>query len=280
MRGLIFASTVLMSAPAFLMTAPAFAQSEKTVEIDSRGQHVRALLLMPAGEPVGSVILMAGGNGRLDLGEDGRIWSLINNQLVYTRALYAKAGYVTLVPDLAPDLKIEKDNKADVVEGYRAGAPHAQDIGAMVEYLRKIKAPVVLAGTSLGSNSVLDGIVRLKGSQRPDAGVITSPALDRPGTKEMTVQKVAADPKRIDVPLLTLVNKKDVCPASNTLAVNGFKAWIERGGRDLDLVTLDGDAKVIGNPCDANSPHGFVGLDQKVVDTITRWIKDKNLAAH
>jgi hypothetical protein len=45
---------------------------------------------------------MAGGNGRLDLAEDGRIWSLMNNQLVYTRALYAKAGYVTLVPDVAP----------------------------------------------------------------------------------------------------------------------------------------------------------------------------------
>jgi hypothetical protein len=85
-----------------LIVAPAFAQSEKPVEIDSRGQRVRALFLTPARDPVGSVILMAGGNGRLDLAEVGRIWSLMNNQLVYTRALYAKAGYVTLVPDVAP----------------------------------------------------------------------------------------------------------------------------------------------------------------------------------
>jgi hypothetical protein len=179
-----------------------------------------------------------------------------------------------------PDLKIEKDNKAGVVADYRAGVPHAQDIGAMVEYLRKIKGPVVLVGTSLGTNSVADGIVRLKGTQRPDAGVITSPALDHPGTKELTVQRIALDPKNIDLPLLVLVNKKDTCPASDTTAVNAFKAWLDRGGRKLDLISLDGDAKVVGNPCDANSPHGFVGLDQKVVDSIVDWIKGKNLTAH
>ena len=274
MRALILALTLLTTA------APALAQSERVVEIDSRGQHVRSLLLTPAGELVGSVILMAGGNGRLDLAEDGRIWSLMNNQLVYTRAAYAKAGYVTLVPDVAPDLKTDKNHKADVVANYRAGAPHAQDLGAMVEYLRKIKGPVVLIGTSLGTNSVADGVVRLKGAQRPDAGVITSPAFDRPGTKELTVQKVAGDPKRIDLPFLTLVHKKDSCPASDTAAVDAFKAWFERGGHKLDLITLDGNGKVVGNPCDANSPHGFVGLDQQVVDGIVGWIKDKHLAAH
>ena len=268
----------LVLALMLMIAVPAFAQSEKPVEIQSRGQRIRALLLTPAVDPVGSVILMAGGDGRLDLAEDGRIWSLMNNQLVYTRALYAKAGYVTLVPDVAPDLKIEQNNKSTVVADYRAGAPHGQDIGAMVEYLRKIKGPVVLVGTSLGTNSVADGIVRLKGTQRPDAGVITSPAFDRPGTKELTVQRVAADPKNLDLPLLTLVNKRDTCPASNTAAVDGFKAWIERSGHKLDLISLDGDAKVIGSACDSNSPHGFVGLDQKVVDTIVGWIKDKNLA--
>ena len=150
----------------------------------------------------------------------------------------------------------------------------------MVDYLRKIKGPVVLIGTSLGTNSVADGLVRLNGTQRPDAGVITSPSFDHPGTRELTVQKVAGDPKRIDLPFLVLVHKKDSCPASNSAAVNSFRTWFERGGHKLDLITLDGDAKVVGNPCDANSPHGFVGLDQQVVDSISGWIKEKNPPAH
>ena len=94
------------------------------------------------------------------------------------------------------------------------------------------------------------------------------------------MQKVAGDPKHIDLPFLTLVHAKDSCPASNAAALKAFKVWLERGGHKLELITLDSDSKVIGNPCDANSPHGFSGLHQQVVDKITDWIKDKKPLAH
>lgn len=29
----------------------------------------------------------------------------------------------------------------------------------------------------------------------------------------------------------------------------------------------------IADPCEASSPHGFLGLDQPVVDTIAAWLK-------
>jgi dienelactone hydrolase len=271
MRTLFFTLTFLITA------VPALAQTETTVDISSRGQQIRALLIKPTNEPIGSVILQAGGYGRLDLAADGRIWQLMNNQLVYTRALYAKAGYVTLVPDIAGDFK----TSSGTVKGYQTGAAHAQDIGAITEYLRKIKPPVVIIGTSRGTISVTNAIVRLSGSMRPDAAVITSPEFGRPGSNDDTVQKAAGnDPRKIDLPLLVVVHKKDTCPDSNQAAVQAFTTWYARGGGKFDLATLDGSGAVVGKPCDANSPHGFVGLDQEVVNSISGWIKQKNPALH
>lgn len=49
-----------------LISFPVMEQSEKTVEIESRGQKIRAILIVPA-NPTGSVILLAGGHGKLDI---------------------------------------------------------------------------------------------------------------------------------------------------------------------------------------------------------------------
>ena len=81
---------------------PAVAQKEDVIEIASRNQRVRALLLVPA-RPAGSVILLAGGHGNLALSKDGSIGWGAGNQLVRTRAAYSKAGFATPVPDIAPD---------------------------------------------------------------------------------------------------------------------------------------------------------------------------------
>src|SRR5262245_47710656 len=89
------------------MTLPShgWVQAEEVIEIlTPRGPKVRALLLKP-GARLGSVILLAGGHGNLALGANGKIGWGAGNQLVRTRAGYAEAGFVTLVPDIAPDLK-------------------------------------------------------------------------------------------------------------------------------------------------------------------------------
>src|SRR5437660_7434607 len=93
-----------------------FALADPVVEIESRGQRVRAVLLKPA-NPKGAVILLAGGDGRLDITPDGAISKLRFNQLVRTRAFYERSGYVTLVPDIAPGFKV---GAAGVVDLYRA----------------------------------------------------------------------------------------------------------------------------------------------------------------
>ncbi len=119
-----------------LLTLSTAAAADPTVNINSRGQNIRVVLLKPSTAAVGSVILLAGGNGRLDITAGGEITKLTGNQLVRTRAKYRAKGYYTLVPDLAPDMKVGSD---DVVSGYRVSLNYAKDIGAMVKYLRQTR---------------------------------------------------------------------------------------------------------------------------------------------
>jgi hypothetical protein len=263
-----FLLVALLSA---LCGSPAWA--ERAVEIESRGQKVRAVLLKPA-NPKGAVILLAGGDGRLDITSAGEITKLRFSQLVRTRALYERAGYVTLVPDIAPGFKA---GASGVVEQYRASRAFAQDIGAMVKYLRGIvPKPIVAVGTSRGSLSVANAVAKLKGEgdQRPDAAVLTSAFL-RVGAQVsgLTVFKIAnGNPRALDVPTMLVWHVADACPHTLPSAVPPFRAWYQGSGRTLTEKAFSGGSRPESEPCEARSPHGFYGLDPDVVGAITGFV--------
>jgi pimeloyl-ACP methyl ester carboxylesterase len=240
---------------------PVFAQLEKLVEVPSRGQAVRTLELVPA-KPVASVILLAGGDGDLGLTSEGNLRSSLSfNQLVRTRLDYARNGLATLVPDLAPDLKNGRDA--------RRSAKHAADLGALVRHMRVIAEPVVVVGTSRGTLSAANAVANLAGSERPDAMVLTSAFLN--GGE--SVQQIAGkDPRRLAVPTLVIGHRRDGCRFTSPAAIEPFRRWLTRAEPHVATVLLDGGG-VGGNPCEANSPHGFVGVDQQVVATVAEWIK-------
>lgn len=252
---------------------PASAGADPIVEIESRGQKVRAVLLKPA-NPKGSVILLAGGDGRLDITAGGDITKLRFNQLVRTRALYARAGYVTLVPDIAPSFKV---GASGVVELYRANRAFAQDIGAMVKSLRAIvPRPVVAIGTSRGSMSVANAVAKLRGQggERPDAAVMTAAFLKvGANVQGLTVWKIAnGDARLLDVPTLVAWHVADACPHTAAATVPAFRAWYQGSGRKLAEKSFSGGLPAESEPCEARSPHGFYGLDPAVVGAITGWI--------
>ena len=252
---------------------PAAAVADPTVEISSRGEKIRAVLLKPD-NPKGSVILFAGGNGRLDITAGGDITKLRFNQLVRTRALYAQAGYVTLVPDIAPSFKSGANG---VVQRYRASRGFAQDIGAMVKYLRGVAPkPVVAVGTSRGSLSVANGVAKLKSDQnaRPDAAVLTA-AFTKvgAGVQGLTIWKLAnGDAHQLDVPTLLVWHVADTCQHTAASTVGPFRTWYQSGGRKLAEKSFSGGLPAKSEPCEARSPHGFYGLDPNVVGAITGWI--------
>ena len=249
------------------------AVADPVVRIKSRDQNIRAVLLNPQGTVRGSVILLAGGNGRLDITPAGEITKLTGNQLVRTRAKYRAKGYHTLVPDLAPDMKVGNE---DVVPGYRVSLNYAKDIGAMVKYLRTNGAePVVVIGTSRGSGGAANAVAKLTNARRPDAVIYTSAFLNGDCSDIINLWCLTNDqPELLDLPTLVLWHVDDECFVTPPSAVPLFKTWWESGtDRRLARKSFTGGAEPQSGPCEAKSPHGFWGLDQQVVDVATAWIR-------
>lgn len=241
--------------------------AETVVEIATRpGISVRALVDKPA-KPIGSVILLAGGHGNLNLSGDGKIGWGKNNQLVRSRGAYAAAGYVTLVPDIAPDLKRGKEARGD----YRWSGEHAEDIGVLVRHLRTIAQPVYLVGTSRGALSVTNAAARLKGGERPEAIVITSGMIAAVNAKKPFAENKVGRLERITQPVLLVYHKNDGCKHTPAASAPRAKALL-KGAKLVDVSILSGGEAGSGDPCKANSHHGFLGQDKDLVDLVTGWL--------
>jgi len=198
----------------------------------------QAVLLKPNGEPVGSLILMAGGNGRLNIGPGGTIGSLKGNQLVRTREAYVARGFAVLVPD--------------------AGV----NVAAAVKYMAAIKRPVTLVGTSRGTQRAAEG---LAAGARPDALVLTSGFLS-PQSGEGEHRSVIAllgSPSRLPRTLV-IHHRRDGCRWTSPNGVAPFVAW---SGGKARVAWLDGGS-ASGDPCEARGHHGFNGQDSEVVNLV------------
>lgn len=260
---------VLVLASLLLLPSARAAPAEQVVEVPSRaGQSIRALVLTPA-KPIGSVILLAGGHGNLSLGKDGKFGWGAANQVVRTRAAYAAAGFLTLVPDIATDHK--KGNGA--VADYRWSAEHAADLGAVVSHARAIAPPVYLVGTSRAALSVTNAAVRLTGAARPDAIVVTSGMLVRIDDTHPSAEIKVGRLERITQPTLIVYHEQDGCPYTPASSGSRVKALLTGTAR-ADVKLLSGGSAGTGDPCQAQSHHGFLGQDAAVVGLVTGWLKE------
>lgn len=254
-----------------LLGAGTAARAEDVAEIPTRpGISVRALVDLPGGAN-GAVVLLAGGHGHLQLTAGGAIGWGGQNALVRTRSLYRRAGYAVAVPDLAPDMVAG----VGVVPGYRLSPAHAQDLGAVIAWMRPHagSGPVVLIGTSRGTLSAANAVTRLgAGPQRPDAIVLTAGLLMmEQGADELSIQRNLRDISRATQPFLLVHHVSDSCRLTPPSGPERFRPLLQ-AARSVDIVMISGSGVPRGNPCEAQHYHGFVGQDQAVTDAITAWI--------
>ena len=246
----------------------AYAQTDKAVDVPTRpGQSMRMLLLTPPGKADGSVILLAGGHGNLQLGKDGRIGWGKGNQLVRTRASYAAAGFVTAVLDIAPDLKQGNGG----VPRYRWSGKHAQDIGALVKHLRGLAAPVYLGGHQSARRSRSPGGRERHRAQRPDAIVITSGMLMNVDNTQPSAERNVGRLERITQPTFLVFHSKDACKYSNPSSASKFKALLTKAAK-VDVKLLSGGTSTGSDPCEADTHHGFQGQDPEVGQLVAGWL--------
>ena len=241
-----------------VLLSPAIA-AEKVVDLPVRGSTQRVLVDVPA-NPVGSVVLLAGGPGVLNIDESGKINRLFGNQLVRTRAFYVRAGFATAVPDIASDLKDTQNYRGN-------GATHGRDIAAVIAHMRAIKGPVALVATSRGALSAATVMLR-QSDTLPDALVITSGVLRGPNSSAEAI----GNPANIKVPVLLIAHQDDTCRVTLPADMAVYAARLT-GSRKVDTITLSGGTRSQDDPCEAYGPHGFAGIDQLVVETVTNWLK-------
>jgi hypothetical protein len=225
---MLFRRLAFAAAAFFAFTHPISAQAAETVSIGGS----QAVLLKPAA-PTASVILMPGGDGHIQAGPGGHIGHLGGNQLVRTRGAYAAKGLAVLVVD--------------------AGVNLAQ----AVSYMAKIKRPVTVIGTSRGTLRAAQGIAA---GARPDALVLTSGFLTNASGSSQNVANILGSPGHLPKTLV-IHHRHDGCRVTQPAGVAPFIKW---AGGKARVVWLDG-GQAQGNPCEAKSHHGFLGLDARVV---------------
>ncbi len=217
----------------FLCGAPsAFAQQGETVDVG--GTRV---LLMARKAPQASLILMPGGDGIINATPDGRLARMKGNSLVRTAEDFRKRGFTVLIIDAETDLR------------------------AAVDYMRAIKRPVIVAGTSRGTLRAAQGIA--KGAQ-PDRLVLTSGMLTpQSGHRSLNVQSVLGTPDKLP-PTLIVHHRQDGCRVTLPVGVEPFLTW---AGGKARVTWLDG-GETEGDPCEAFGYHGFNGIEARMVAAV------------
>jgi len=250
------AIAIVLSLLAFF--ASAARAGEELIQLPTRQGVTQPFWLLPAaGKPVASIILFMGGNGVLhDVHRN-------QNFLIRSREKFADAGFTIASVDTPSD-------HPQGLDGFRASAEHAEDIAAVIAYLRQRAAvPVWLVGTSMGTISAANVAARLR-SGGADGLVLTSSIVV--ANRRTAPVSSAVDVAAVTVPTLVVHNKDDACMACPFSAVPALLQSFTHAPRK-ELIAVSGGSEPRSDPCEALSRHGYIGIEDAVVGDIARWIK-------
>jgi pimeloyl-ACP methyl ester carboxylesterase len=242
--------------------AAASAQSEQVIDVTTRPGVTQRFLYRAAADARAAVILFAGGNGGLQIADDGALGWGSGNFLVRSRELFAAQGLAVVVVDAPSDRQ-----SPPFLGGHRQRAEHAADVKAVIAWLRqKSPRPVWLVGTSRGTQSVAYVATQLADGGGPDGIVLTATVLvDR---RSRPVPDMPVDILRI--PVLVVHHERDTCRVTRFDDVPRLMERLASNPRS-ELIVFSGGMNQ-GDPCLARAHHGFNGIEQQVVERIAAWI--------
>jgi hypothetical protein len=251
--------------------APARADDATVVSVPTPRGVSQAFILIKPDHPVASVILFPGGHGALGLKSASSMKWGAENFLVRTRDQFAGHNLTVAVVD-APS-----DHQQGMNAVFRMSGSHANDIGAVVAYLKKQAAvPVWLVGTSMGTFSAADGAIA--------TGAVDGLVLTSTITRSMPEWNLAkSQPEgvadmalgQIKVPTLIVSHRKDACKASPPAKAPDLKMRLSTASK-VEIVLLDGGRPPRSAPCEALAPHGYFGVEKEAVDTIARFVGENS----
>ena len=264
---------VIVLGLAFLTFGGSALAIEENVEmVISRGEvEQRFVLTKPDQSPVASVILLAGGHGRLRVssssGSPSFGWGR-SNFVVRTRDQYANHGLLVATIDAPSDRK-------KMSAKWRMSKKHAEDVSTVVAYLKQQEdVPVWIVGTSMGTFSAASIGIKLR--NKIDGVVLTSSvtrsrprwsiASDYPnGIIDMNLAKVTA-------PVFIVSHEDDRCGVTPPGDIQKLAESFSNSKR-VEFRLFSGGDKPVSDACKGRSQHGFLGIESQVVDAIVSFIK-------
>ena len=222
--------------------------AQERVDITTRPGVVQPVYFTAAASPVANAVLFPGGNGVFA--------EVRNNFLIRVAPRFVAQGLNVAIADTP------SDHAHGMGAAFRQSAQHADDIGAIVAYLRK-RSPVLvwLIGTSNGTISAANGGARLGTNI---AGVVLTSSVWATGISGVALEQISA-------PVLVVHNRDDGCRASPFAEVEPGMQRL-RQARVKELIVLSG-GMLRSDACQALSPHGYYGIEDQVVPPIIAWIK-------
>ena len=247
-----------------LITLATLTANAKLVTLDTRpGVHQKILIENPS-NPKGNLILFAGGKGKIKLGSDK--YKSNNNFLIRSRQLFIDSGYAIVLIDAPSD----RQGKLGMLKGFRNSQEHVQDIEAVIEYTRTLNdKPIWLVGTSRGTESAAYAAVHL--NDKIDGVVLTS-SISRTDNKGTSVTDLALD--KITVPVLAIHHKEDKCKATMPKVIKSIKSEAYNSSRVEIKLFSGGDKPISKNPCQARTYHGYLGIEEDVVNFMYDFISE------
>lgn len=237
----------------------------------------QSYILIKIDNAVGTVILFVGGNGRAFL-SDWQIGIGNTNFLIRTRHHFAAEGFNVVVIDAASDFL---QSPSGLFER-RTGIEHLSDIAAVINDLPgKLGAdpgPICLIGTSMGTVSAgAYAAEATSNSTLPDIGfiVLTSSVTRQisDAFRENLLDNVALE--AINVPCYLIAHENDTCYATPPSDMAILKSRIGVNSPKVKEKFFTGGTTTLSNVCDALSAHGFFGIEQSVVSSIGKWIRNQ-----
>jgi hypothetical protein len=214
---------------------------------------------------VAVLVMLIGGDGTLGFTAN-QTNTGSPNFVARNRNHFAAEGFVVAVVDAANDFNA----LASGLRGRRLGEEHRLDLEAVMSSLRARypNLPVWAVGHSRGTVSAA---VMGASVTAPADGLVLTASLTGPDAAE-DLNGVPLE--SISAPALIVSHKDEQCfltlPEDSMALRRRFSA-----SEMVHFALFSGGSTPISNACDPLSPHGFFGVDQKVVEAIAKWIKHR-----
>jgi hypothetical protein len=217
---------------------------------DRNGVSKTALILFPGGL----------GDRELRVQDDGTV-QLGKNFLVRTAPMFAEKGYRVVIVD------VPSDKKSGMGDDFRKSDSHAQDIGVLIKEIASRGVDTFyLLGTSRSTLSVSSLAVKLKDDRIK--GIALTASMDYDGFLRWLPLK------DIQYPVLLVHHRYDECNLTSFYQAKKLRDVLNKTTK-VDFVEVSGGRLPDSGPCKALSPHGFYGVEEKVVEAIALWLSGK-----